>query len=232
MRNNTFLFIVALMCSITLNAKEKLTVSQDLHLISGNIQFINEQAVVSLQLDFDKAVSVEYGKDDKTIERYEGRWLDSIPAEEWDKDFAELNQRTIDYFNETAAVAGKPVRMTSNAAEAQYDIVFIVDTIDAGNSGAAVFVRHAGCAIGTGNVYIKRHGTDEVVCHLYMDKLKAEWNDIYAVDRLIRLYGWEVMGKYFFNATQYPIPFSTKFKTTIIKDSPSAPNYRFLNPDK
>ena len=76
--------------------------------------------------------------------------LDSIPAEEWAKDYKEILERTVAYFNEAAEKNGKPIRMTLDPSVAKYEIVFVVDTIDTGNSGAAVFVRHAGCAIGTG----------------------------------------------------------------------------------
>jgi hypothetical protein len=207
----------AALVSVALFAKKQTIETPGLKLIEGNSRFINENAKVALFMDFKNTVSVEYGKDKKTVERNEGRMLDSIPAEEWKKDFEELNQRMVAYFNEVATAAGKPVRMTANPDEAQYDIFIKVDTIDMGNTGAAVFVRHAGCAIGTGDVWIKKHNSEEVVCHLHMNKMEAEWNDMYKIDRLIRLYGWDLMGKYFFNATMYPVPFSTKFKITIQK---------------
>ena len=226
-----FILCIAVLASMSMSAKQP-EATKDLKLIEGNVQFINENAKVALHMDFENAISVEYGKDNKTVERNEGRMLDSIPAAEWAKDFKELNERMVAYFNEAAEKAGKPIRMTANADEANYDIFIQVDTIDMGNSGAAVFVRHAGCAIGTGDVWIKKHNTGDVVCHLYMNKMMAEWNDMYKIDRLIRLYGWDLMGKYFFNGTMYPVPFSTKFKITIGKDGKDALNYKYLYPNR
>lgn len=232
MKNILFILLATLNISAGSGPKEKLTASPDLHLISGNIQFVNDDAKVLLTIDFTKAISVEYGSDDKTVNRNEGLMLDSIPVEEWAKDYKEILERTVAYFNEAAEKNGKPIRMTLDPSVAKYEIVFVVDTIDTGNSGAAVFVRHAGCAIGTGDVIVKNRGTSEVLCHMRMDKLKAEWNDIYKVDRIIRLYGWEVMGRHFFNCTQSPVPFTAKFKITSLKDSQDTPNYKFLNPAK
>lgn len=226
------LFVVAAFICNAIIGANKISASPDLHLLDGDIRFVNDNAKVLLCFDFSHTIAVEYGKDDKTVERYEGRMLDSISEAEWAKDFQEVLERTVAYFNEAAELNGKPIRMTLVPEDAKYDIRFVVDTLDAGNSGAAVFVRHAGCAIGTGDVFIRNHGTNETICHLYMDKMKAEWNDVYKTDRLIRLFGWEVMGKHFFNATQAPVPFTAKFKTTTLKDSKDTPNYRFLNPDK
>lgn len=227
-----FFFLMITAFSTCAMMAAKLPASPDLHLLEGDIQFINDDAKVLLSIDFSHAIAVEYGKDDKTVERFEGLMLDSIPEAEWSKDYPEILERTVGYFNEAAEKNGKPIRMTLTADEAKYEILFVVDTLDAGNSGAAVFVRHGGCAIGTGDVYIRNRATGETICHMYMDKMKAEWNDIYKNDRIIRLYGWQVMSLHFFNATYAPIPFSTKFKVTTLKDSKDTPNYKFLYPEK
>ena len=103
----------AALASFAFGAKQT-TATPGLKLIQGDSRFINENAKVALFMDFENTVSVEYGKDKKTVERNEGRMLDSIPAEEWKKDFVELNQRMVAYFNEVATAAGKPVRMTGS----------------------------------------------------------------------------------------------------------------------
>ena len=205
--------MAAIGCSLLLNAKN-LTVN-GLELQKGNTNFIEENAKVALTIDFSHAICVEYDGDDKTVKLNKGLMLDSIPADEWKNDLSELYLRIVEYFNEAAKKAGKPIRMTANPEDADYDYIITVDTIDVGSTGAALWVRHAGCAIGTGDVLVKNRRNGEVVCQLHMDKVVAEWTDIVKVDRLLRLYGWELMGKYLFNATMQPIPFSTKFKMTI-----------------